>query len=357
MVDLLVKTPQGLEGVAASRIEEEVEGVKTTVKPYGFAGLVLVEGVTDARGASNLVLSRIPEVERALTVRKEVESKLDEIVKAALEAASSELKGCKSFAVRTTRRGKQEFTSVDVNVRVGAAIKEALNLDVDLEAPDKVVYVEVVKGKTFICVEDGRVEWEFRKAKPGKREHHQLLRRISIAQKPYTGPLDAVRTMGVRIGRAVQTFEVSELIVTPDQPVKGDEIRVFLEGLEEGINSRYDVQRRAYHRSVVKVPVYVQDLYQLVRSRKGEHIIATSTRGESVSKATDKLDEILKGNGRITVLIGAREGLPTGVFRFSSLVLDLSPGITISTDYACVAAVIALITHVEERTLLQALKE
>jgi len=353
LVDLLVKTPRGLEGVAASRIEEEIEGVRVTVKPYGFTGLVLVEGVVDARTAVDLILSRIPEVERVLMVRREVESRLDEIVKAAVEVASSELKGCEAFAVRTTRRGKQEFTSVDVNVRVGAAIKEALNLDVDLETPSKVVYVEVVKDRTFICVEDGRVEWGFKKMKPGKREFHQLLRRISVAQKPYTGPLDAVRNMGIRIGRALQTFEVSELVVAPDGPVKGDEMRVFLQGLEEGIDSRYEVQRKAYSRSVVKVPVYVQDLYQLVRSRRGEHIIATSTRGESVSRVADKLDEVLKGNGRITVLIGAREGLPTGVFRFSSLVLDLSPGITISTDYACVAAIIALITHVEERSLKQ----
>ncbi|RLE82114.1 MAG: RNA-binding protein, partial [Thermoprotei archaeon] len=36
-------------------------------------------------------------------------------------------------------------------------------------------------------------------------------------------------------------------------------------------------------------------------------------------------------------------------FRFASIVVDLSPGVTISTDFAGVAAIVALLTSLEER--------
>lgn len=353
MVDLVVKTPKGLERVAASYISEVLAGATVTPKPAGLSGLVLVEGVSDKARAAEEVKRRVPEAEYVLAVDGEAKADLEEIAKVAAEAAKREIAPGETFAVRTTRRGVHPFTSLDVNVRAGAAVKEATGADVNLTFPDKVVYVEIIGDRAFIAVEGPE---EYKKAKPGKVPVLKLLRRLSIVQMPYLGPLDAARTMGVRIGRAVQTFEVRELVVAPKERVAADELMAFLEGVEEGIESRYEVQKRAYGRPVHKVPVYVQDLYQLVRERAGEPIIATSTRGETVGKLSEKLSELLSSKGRINVLIGSREGLPTGVLRVSTLVLDLSAGVTISTDYASVAAIIALITHVEEVALKEALE-
>lgn len=344
VVDLLVKTPKGLECTAASYISELFPGATVVAKPAGMAGLVLVDGIPDRAKAAEEVKRRVPEAEYVLAIDAEARAELDEIARAAAEVAKREIGQGETFAVRTVRRGEHPFTSIDVNVRAGAAVKEATGADVDLMSPDKVVYIEIINDKAFIAVERDE---EYKKARPGKRPVLGLLRRLSIIQMPYLGPLDAARTMGIRIGRAVQTFEVGELIVAPKERVGADELMAFLEGVREGIESRYEIQRRAYGRPVHKVPVFVQDLYQLVRERGGEPLVATSTRGGTIGEISGKLGEVLSSKGRINVLIGSREGLPTGVLRASTLILDLSAGVTISTDYASVAAVIALITWVE----------
>jgi len=352
MVDLFIKTPKNLENIVASYILELFPGSKVVSRPEGMWGIVLVEGIENKEKAEEEIKSKVPEVEYIFAIDKEVTSSLEEIKRAAVEVAKQKIRKDETFAVKTTRRGTHDFSSIDVNIEVGAVVREAIEADVNLENPDKVIYVEIIGNRAFIAVKKFE---EYKKSKPGKIPVLNFLRRISLIQMPYLGPLDAAKTMGIRIGRAAQTFEVQELIIAPKEKVAANELLAFLRGIEEGITTRYLVQKRTYGRQVHKVPVYVQDLYQIVRERRDEPLIATSTRGETISKISSKINELLLSKKRINVLIGSREGLPTGVLRVSSVILDLSSGVTISTDYASVAAIIALITHIEESNLFTVL--
>jgi len=193
----------------------------------------------------------------------------------------------------------------------------------------------------------GSFEWK--KMRPGKNPVYRLFRRVAVVQMPYLGPLDACRNMGVRIGREIQNFEVRELVVAPMGLVRARELAEFLAGIFEGIESRYQVQARSYHRRVERVPVYVQDIHQLVRDRRGEPIIVLEPEGEPVSQVADELWELVRRGGRVNVMVGSREGIPLGVYRYADLVVDIAPGITLSTDYAAAAALIALATVLHER--------
>ncbi|RLF25238.1 MAG: RNA-binding protein [Thermoprotei archaeon] len=348
--DILLKTPKGLENIAATRVEE-LGGMKAKARPKGLLGLVLVKCTEmPVEEATIKILENVPEAEKVLPVYAIARAELDDIVSKAVAVVKDRLSRDETFAVRTTRRGSHDFTSIDVNVRAGAEIQKATGASVDLEAPDKIVWIEIIHDIAAISITHGRIE--HKKLWPGKPYAVPILRKISIVQMPYTGPLDAVKTMGIRIGRAVQTFEVMELVVAPKEPIKAEELKTFLDGVFEGIESRYEIQRRSYGRPVHKVPVLVDNLYQLVLARRNEPIVVTSTRGEPLSKVGDKLVDLFKER-RVSILIGAREGIPTGLFRFADLVVDLSPGVTISTDYACVAAIIGILTSLEERGALE----
>ncbi len=354
-IGILVKTLLGLEKLAEARIEEiEVEGVKlkAEAKPQGFPGLVSV--YVEPEDAKWIVAERIeaeiPEAERVLPARANVKAEVEEIARAAVKVAESNFKAGETFAVRTVRRGRHPFTSIDVNVRVGSAIVEALGSQVDLERPDKVLWVEILGSEALIGVLEGSKVW--RKAKPGKYDVKQYLRRISLVQMPYLGPLDAAETMGSRIGRAAQTFEVGELVVAYVGSMEAEPLNSFLKGLFEGINSRYKVQLKTYSHKPWRVKVLIQDLYQLVRERRKEPIIVLEPEGEPLPKVSGKIAEFfLKHSGRVNVLVGSREGIPKGVFRLASLVVDLCPGVTISTDYAASSALIAIANVLEEKLL------
>ncbi|MEB3859623.1 MAG: SPOUT family RNA methylase, partial [Desulfurococcales archaeon] len=52
---------------------------------------------------------------------------------------------------------------------------------------------------------------------------------------------------------------------------------------------------------------------------------------------------------RVNVLVGSRVGVPLGIYRFADLVVDVAPGITLSTEYAASAALIAFATLLHDR--------
>ncbi|MCX8205170.1 MAG: SPOUT family RNA methylase [Candidatus Nezhaarchaeota archaeon] len=345
---ILIKTPLGMEEIAASRILELGLGVEVEPKPGGLPGLVLVR--SSEPSLVDRLRGEIVEAERVLVVDEEVEAKLDKIVEASLRVAEAKLKGARSFAVKTVRRGTHSFTSIDVNVNVGAAIKQKLGLPVDLTCPDRVLFVEVLGGRALIGTFNGSEI--HRKLGPGKHPVLPYLRRVSLVQMPYLGPAQAAREIGVRVGREAQTFEVGELVVAFIGCVDAAELKSFLDGVFEGVRSRFEVQRRVYGREVHKVPVYVQDLYQLVRERRGEPLVVFEPEGEPLPKVADKLSDLfLKRRSRVSLLIGAREGVPSGIYRFADLVVDLCPGVTIATDLAAASALIAVAIAVEERLI------
>jgi tRNA acetyltransferase TAN1 len=343
VLEILVKTPLGLEEVCASRIAELDPGAEVVVRPGGYVGLVGVVRCSDPDGLYQRILSEVLESESVYRVVATADAgSLEGIAEAAVRAAQGRLDGGKSFAVRTVRRGRHSFTSLDVNVAVGAAIQREFSAPVDLDHPDMVVRVEIIDDVAYVSVYEGGREWV--KMGPGKREAWGFFSKISVVQMPYVGPPKSCREMGARIGRAVQAFEVGELVVAPSEPVDARSLAEFLLGVLEGLESRFEVQLRAYARKPRRVSVTVQDLYQLVRARRGEPIIVFEPEGVELSKASERLAELYSSAKRINFLFGSREGIPKGIYRVADLVIDLAPAMTLPTELAAPTALLAAYT-------------
>ena len=260
-------------------------------------GIIFVEHV-DPLEAYKKILSNIPEVEKALPIFGETNADIYEIAEKALEIAKKVIKDGESFAVRTTRRGKHDFTSIDVNIAVGSKIKDNLNSPVNLDYPDKVVWIEIFGNKAYISVTEEQV-----RKKPKADETLRILKKISIIQLPYVGDLEGAYRMGVRIGRAAQAFEVGELVIAPYEEIDIEQFERFLSGIIEGRNSRFEIQKKSYGRRVRLVPVKIRDLFQLVRSRFGEVFITTSAKGTQIDMETCKsIVDLFKREKRIISL-------------------------------------------------------
>jgi len=337
---LLVKTLRGMEYVAGDRIREKLGDVKLEIRPSGYLGLVIVHS-DDVESVKD-----IPEIETIIPIGIVCKADVDEIVSKAGEIV--EMAGeFDSFAIRTKKRGKKhEFSSSDISVRLGAKIKEITDADVDLDFPDKAIYVEIIGERAYIGVINGREER--RKYTPEKVDSRKLLSKISLVQMPYLE--ESAREMGEKIGRSAQTFEVKELVVAPFGYVNAYELEAFIRGVRRGIVSRLDIQRRAYAREVKEVKVYVQDLFQTARDkrRKGNVLIVTDPVGKQIRDVKDELGRDLKYADEVVVFMGSRQGIPKGVFRLADYVIDLSPYVTFATEHAIPASVIALICVYEE---------
>ncbi|MCS7104741.1 MAG: SPOUT family RNA methylase [Thermofilaceae archaeon] len=347
--DLLVTCRLGMEKVVASFIRELDPSAVITPSPEGFSGLVFVKGASDGVRLYEEIKRSIPEVEKVFIVECECEASLAAIVDCAKKLAGEICSG-ESFAVKTVRRGEHSFTSLDVNVAVGSEIKELTDARVDLENPDKVLLVQILKDRAYLSIVPGR---EFyRKMGPGKYPMYKIFRKLVVAHEPYLGPPDAAYVMGTRIGREVQVFEVGKLFLTPLGPVEAQPFYHFLRGLFEGLRSRHELQKKSYGREVHRTQVYVQDMYQFVRARMGSPLIVFEPEGEPVSRVAGKLSSFILENLRmgkeIVLMVGAREGVPSGLFRYADFVIDLVPGVVLSTEYALSSALIAVTTIMHE---------
>jgi hypothetical protein len=86
---------------------------------------VLVYGVRDKWSLAEEIKRRVPEAERVYVVLECSRAALSEIVEAVKRVCREHISQSDTFAVRTTRRGRHDFTSIDVNVAVGSAVREA----------------------------------------------------------------------------------------------------------------------------------------------------------------------------------------------------------------------------------------
>ncbi|WP_297523203.1 SPOUT family RNA methylase, partial [Thermococcus sp.] len=288
----------------------------------------------------------IPEVERVIPVLVETEADLERIAGAAEEIARL-IREDETFAVRTKRRGKHDFSSIDVNRVLGERMRELTGADVDLSWPDKVVQVEIIGDRAYISVLPGE---EFRKYTPEKIDARKLFRRLTVVQMPYWGDYKACRSFGEKIGRAAQAFEVRELIIAPKEKMDAFELMEFLRGLKVGQESRYSIQREAYPWKVEKVPVSVWDLYQVIRDKRRNKrlIIITDPKGPTLAEVKGRLVRDMHHAKEIVVFIGSREGIPRGLFRFADYVIDLAPYMTFATEHGIPAALVSLWEVYEE---------
>lgn len=343
---VIVKTLKDYENIVAQILKEYFQEAKVLARPFNFSGLVLVESDVPPEELAKEIKLRVPEAEKVLPVKYYATAEIEHIIDVARKIAN-ELRDAKSFAVNTVRRGRHNFSSIDVNVRVGAVLKTESCCLVNLDFPDKIVFVEILGPHAYLGVIDGR---EFlKKIRPEKFQVREYFKKVSLVQMPYLGGLDVSREMGVRIGREAQTFEVGELIIAPVGSVRADDLSAFLRGVFEGIESRYQIQMRTYAHKPRKTEVYVQNLYELVRERSFEPIIVFEPEGEPVNLVSTKLAELAIKSSRVNFLIGSREGIPHGIFRFAELVVDLCPGVTIATDLAAASALIALAFAIHQR--------
>jgi len=346
-LEILVKTPLGLESLCASRISELDPEAEVVVKPGGYVGLVGVSSSSDPESLYQRILNEVLEAESVYRVREVAEASLEEIAAAATRAVKGILGPEKTFAVRSVRRGRHGFTSLDINVAVGATIQREFSAPVSLDYPDIVIRVEVIDEKAYVTAYEGGREWV--KMGPGKTGAYGFFSRISVVQIPYTGPPKSCREIGARIGRAVQSFEVREVVVAPAEPIEARQLAEFILGVLEGQESRLKVQARAYARRPRRVEVHVQDLYQLVRARRGEPVVVFEPEGVELSRASERLSELYRSARRVNFLFGAREGVPKGIYRAADLVVDLAPAMTLPTELAAPTALLAVYTALRVR--------
>ena len=337
---IILKTDVGIEGVVASRASDF--GVSCISNPGSFQGIVLVEDATPETASQ---LERIPEIKNILPVDVECDSDISQIVKAGTDAALEKIQPDESFAVRTIRRGKQDYSSIDVNIALGDSICKSLECDVNLDAPDKTVYVEIISKKTYISILPGSIRHKKRKAGMTGKE---VAGKTSIIQLAYLYSSDASTSMGHRIGRAAQAFGVQELILAIQEKTDVRDLMRFMDGAVKGRDTRFRKQKSITSGKADRVPIYVADLYQIVRERQNEPIIITSAMGNRLSQCTERIRNLFD-HKRVNVFIGSRRGIPTGIFRFADVVVDLCPGLTYATEHGIPAAIVGIASCMQER--------
>jgi len=120
---------------------------------YRKQGRIIVKCEEAEKAAE--VLSRLFGIVYAIPA-VEVDANLNSIIQAARELAVKEIGEGETFAVRARVVGEHPFRSKDVESAVGAVILEALkdrSVSVNLDNPDKTVYVEVRDSSAYLYTE------------------------------------------------------------------------------------------------------------------------------------------------------------------------------------------------------------
>jgi tRNA uracil 4-sulfurtransferase len=123
------------------------DALRSTGEPFrveGGWGRIFVR--SDAPAATD-VLARVFGVSSISAVDMTVPATLEAIVGAGEELYRERVQG-RSYAVRARRSGSHDFSSADVQVRLGAALNRYGR--VDLSAPDVTVHVEVRDGDAYL---------------------------------------------------------------------------------------------------------------------------------------------------------------------------------------------------------------
>lgn len=336
-MEFIIKTQKGLEGTAASYIQEKLKNANTWITPEGYSGLIILK-TSDKKATEKL--QTIPEIERTIPVNYKTKSKIEKILEKA-EKIAEHIKEGETFAVKTKRRGKHKFTSPQVNKKLGEKILKLTNATVDLNFPEKIIQVEIIGENTYISIKKGE---KWKKYTPEKENARNLFHKTTIIQMPYWGKPQIARKFGEKIGRAAQTYEIKELIIAPKEKMDAQQLAEFIQGIKKGQKSRYMIQKEAYPWPTKKVPISLWDLYQAIRDkkRKNRTIIITDPKGKTINTIKENLKKDLRKSKEIIILIGSREGIPRGLFKFADYIIDLTPYITFATEHAIPATLTTL---------------
>jgi len=113
-------------------------------------GRIIIERVDGEKAA--IVASKVFGVASSMPA-VETSVSLDDIVKTAADLADKVLEGGQTFAVRARRAGAHPYTSKDIEKQLGSEILRRFsgkNIRVNLDAPDKVIYVEAREKMAYI---------------------------------------------------------------------------------------------------------------------------------------------------------------------------------------------------------------
>jgi len=332
---VIVKTELGMEKYVANSLDVKCDVIAA---PQGFRGLVVIKNCKEDYDSAINKLLKIPEVIRIMKAELCVPARLEELREAARKLAKK-LEG-KRFAVRTVRRGKHEFTSVQVNAELGAVVLNTVNAKVDLGDPEAVLMVEIVGDEAYLAVVEP--EYAGMKKMKGKTSLERLYSKVRVVQEPYLGPLRAVNELGRRIGRILQSYGVREYYVGLVEPAEGITLAEFIRSVHEGALSRHKQRLKADGKSK-EVDIKVFDIYHVVGSKSSkEVVIIFEPEGKSFEEVAQSLGEAVRKAKRVTLALGSRKGVPMGLYRFADFVVDIAPGIVLSTETALAAALEAV---------------
>ncbi len=339
--NILLTTRIGMEKISESIIEELFDEIDVKTMPRGYKGLILARH-RDPDTALKRILDENPYVEKGFTIMSCCEAEPQKIAETAALLAEKHIDSTDTFAIRTNRRGKHNFTSIEVNILAGEMVRKKTGAQVDLDYPKKVVAVNIIDDKAYITILPG--DAFYKKMTPGKKSLRQYYHKIIIAQEPYVGPPEASRKMGERIGRILQSYEVGQYIVAPIGPVEAAALKNFLQGLLDGVESRHRIQEKAYGKKTYRTKIVVQDMYAVARQYHEHPLIILEPEGQPVSKTACSLTEKLGSKKKPVFLLGSRTGVPSGLYRFADLIIDIAPGITLSTETA-VSSLLSIIGY------------
>jgi len=187
----LVTVSSGFEAEAREEIKRLVPNAK--IHSLFFKGNLLVElhpsvdFCTLLRKAETQYIGRIFPIEKMVKISKSEES----IVRICEEILRlGKLREGETFVVRCKRRGSHNFTSQDVERKLGSMLEEKINVSVDLRNPQKIVTVQIFQDKAFIGISDAEqlIVKEikiFKKYKSGERPLTRAEHKIKEALKAF----------------------------------------------------------------------------------------------------------------------------------------------------------------------------